>query len=77
MKRKLDQSKIEICSSDKNKWNRIIIDKGNNIVEEKMYNNTLIPCYITVGSTFIFEIKMVMYIAYNRQMWILIYLIIL
>ena len=32
MKRKLDQSEIENCSSDKNKWNRIIIDKDANIV---------------------------------------------
>ena len=37
MKRKLDQSKIENCSSDKNKWNRIIMDKRNNIVEEKIH----------------------------------------
>ena len=32
MKRKLDQSKIENCSSDKNKWNRIIMDKEHNLV---------------------------------------------
>ena len=35
MKRKLDQNEIENCSSDKNKWNRIIIDKDANIVGDK------------------------------------------
>ena len=37
MKRKLDQSKIENCSSDKNKWNRIIMDKEHNFVDGKIY----------------------------------------
>ena len=53
MKRKLDQSKIENCSSDKNKWNRIIMDKKNNIVEEKIHKALYQMCYFMPGPSFL------------------------